>query len=165
MPISITRTSVRAEKSWHDFYRNCTSESRESALEVPFSTMRHAFVAFACIGRKFDCYVELKEKQELFIAPSLEKEHVPILVALAYERLVRVGVDYKSAIEQVSTSNGFVPVVEGWAQGGVQLFRDWLEGGSLGVGSVDPGFPSGPLSPHQTEAFIELVMPEVQRVL
>lgn len=165
MPLSITRTSVRAEKSWHDFYRNCTSESRESALEVPFSTMRHAFVAFACIGWKCSCYVELKDKQELFIAPSLEKEHVAVLVALAYDRLIAQGVDYRTAIERVSSSNGFVPVVEGWAQGGAQIFRDWLEGGSLGVGSGYPDFPPSPVSPHRTEALIELVLPEARRIL
>jgi|SRR5690606_4769751 hypothetical protein len=151
MSIQVTRTSVHADRDWHDFYKKVTSESKRHAREIPFASMRHAFVSFACLGYAHGQYVEIDRgrRQELFIAPSFEQEHVPILVALAYSRLVSTGMPHEEAIQVVSNSNGFVPIVEGWAQGGAQIFKAALESGS----------------PLATDVLMELVMPEVKRAI
>lgn len=122
--IAVTRTSVHCEESWHEFYRAITDRRREAADTIPFATMTQAFVTFACIGRAENNYVKLNKAREIFIAPSFDRTlHVPVLVALAYERLVQEGVDQELAIEKASASEGFVPVVEGWAQGGAEVFK------------------------------------------
>ncbi len=122
--IEVTRTSVHCEESWHEFYRTISDRRREAADTIPFATMTQAFVTLACIGRAENNYVKLSKGREIFIAPSFDRTlHVPVLVSLAYERLVQDGVDKDVAIETASASDGFVPVVEGWAQGGAEIFR------------------------------------------
>lgn len=122
--IQITRTSVHCDKAWHEYYREITDRRREVADTIPFATMTQAFVTLACIGRAEQHYIELSSRQEIFIAPSLDRTlHVPVLVSLAYERLVQGGQSQEEAIEIASKSDGFVPVVEGWAQGGVEIFQ------------------------------------------
>lgn len=150
MAIEVTRTSVHCEKSWHEFYRSHTGGARSVAMEVPFATMTQAFVTFACLGRQEGNFVELKQSQEIFIAPSFDRSlHVPVLVALAYDRLVGTGVPKGEALRRASTSSGFVPIVEGWAQGGVQVFKQALEDGRM-LG---------------TEVLLDLVVPAVKSVL
>jgi len=122
--IQITRTSVHCDSSWHEFYKAITDRRREAADIIPFATMTQAFVAFACIGRAEKNYVDLTKAREIFIAPSLDRTlHVPVLVSLAYERLVQDGQSQEEAIETASKSDGFIPVVEGWAQGGAEIFK------------------------------------------
>lgn len=149
MSIKLLRTSVHAEENWHDFYRSCVSESKRTAREIPFSTMRHAFVTFACLGYANEAYVPLRRKKELFIAPSLEQEHIPVLAALAYARLKEEGKSHLESIDVVSTSQGLIPVVEGWAQGGAEIFKGLLErGGPLGL-----------------DVLLDTVMPVAKKVL
>lgn len=121
--IQVTRTSVHCDRAWHEFYRTMTDRRREAADTIPFATMTQAFVTFACIGRAEQNYVELSKGQEIFIAPSFDRTlHVPVLVSLAYERLIQDGRSQDDAIEIASKSDGFVPAVEGWAQGGAEIF-------------------------------------------
>lgn len=150
MPLEISRTSVHCERSWHEFYRANTGGSRSVAMEVPFATMVQAFVTFACLGRQQGSYMPLEQSQEIFIAPSLDRNlHVPVLVALAYDHLIDSGVSRSEALKTVSTSSGFVPVVEGWANGGAHVFKSALEESQL----------------LPTEVLLELVMPAVKSVL
>jgi len=53
------------------------------------------------------------------------------------------------AFNTSTTSNGFVPIVEGWANGGVGIFKDELERGN----------------PSPTLALATLVMQEAKRLL
>lgn len=119
---------MHCEESWHDFYRTIADRRRESAGSIPFATMTQAFVTLACIGRAEGHYVQLSKGREIFIAPSFDRDlHVPVLVALAYERLVSEGLDQDAAIERASKSDGFVPIIEGWAQGGAEIFKSEVE--------------------------------------
>lgn len=126
--IEVTRTSAHCEESWHEFYKEITDRRREMAGTIPFATMTQAFVTFACMGRAEGNYVPLTKAREIFIAPSFDRTwHVPVLVSLAYERLVQGGISQNEAIERASTSDGFVSVVEGWAQGGAEFFKYEVE--------------------------------------
>lgn len=149
MSVKIVRTSVHTEKASHAFYQEMTGGPRANALDIPFASMPNAFIALACLGAREDCFTELRDKQEIFIAPSFDSDHIPVLVSLAYDRLVSTGKSHEEAIRIVSSSTGFVPVVEGWAQGGLRIFQDALRSGS----------------PHATEVLIDLVMPAVKSVL
>lgn len=152
MAIEITRTSVHCDERWHAFYKSIVSPSRDNAMEAPFATMYQAFFTFACLGKYHDTYVPIsqKDRQEIFLAQYFDRErHVPILVSLAYDRLVAEGAEPMEAFKTSTTSNGFVPVVEGWANGGVGIFKDELEKGN----------------PSPTLALAMLVMQEAKQLL
>lgn len=130
--IEVTRTSAHCESDWHAFYHDVTDRRREVADAVPFSFMTQAFVTFACIGKAEGEFAPLKVAREIFIAPSLNRElHVPVLVAIAYEHLVNQGTTPEEAIATASTSGGFMPIVEGYAQGGAGFFKANLERSGL----------------------------------
>jgi hypothetical protein len=77
------------------------SPSRDNAMEAPFATMYQAFFTFACIGKYHDTYVPIKprDRQEIFLAQYFNCErHIPILVSLAYDRLVAEGVPPSEAL-------------------------------------------------------------------
>ena len=151
MPIEITRTSVHCDDRWHDYYRMIVSPTRENAMETPFATMYQAFFTFACIGKHHDTFIPLKSRKEIFLAQYFDRErHVPVLVSLAYDRLTSEGVAAMEAFKRVTSSNGFVPIVEGWANGGVGIFKEELE---------RRGNPSPSL------ALADLVMHEAKRLL
>lgn len=150
MSIEITRTSVHCDESWHSFYKSIVSPNRENAMEMPFATMYQAFFTFACIGRHHNTFVPLKSRQEIFLAQYFDRErHIPVLVSLAYDRLVAEGSEPMEALKNVTTSNGFIPIVEGWANGGVGIFKEELERGN----------------PSPTMALANLVMQEAKRLL
>ena len=149
MSIEVTRTSVHCDQRWHDFYRSIVGMNRSQALEVPFATMYNAFVAFACIGRFHDTFVPLESRREIFLAQYFDRrKHVPVLIALAYERLVSTGTIPDEAFATVISSNGFVPIVEGWANGGVQIFDESLRKGN----------------PFATQVLVDTVMAQVKRL-
>lgn len=152
MPLRVTRTSVHCAKDSHDYYRELTGGPRSEALYTPFATMVQAFVAFACLGRKIDRYIPIarENRQEIFIAPSLDQKlHLPVLAALAFDRLQQQDMDVDEALGTISTTDGLIPIVEGWAEGGLQEFRTHLQAGG----------------PHNTETLFELLYEDVRRVL
>lgn len=130
--ISIERTSVNCEASWHDFYKTVHDGRRVMADSIAFSGMNQAFVTFACLGRAANHYVPLKHKQEIFIAFSLDATlHIPVLAALAFERLVDEEVEKSEALKTIMSTKGIIPVVEGWAQGGAEVFKEEVERSQL----------------------------------
>lgn len=148
MAIEVTRTSVHCDIQWHEYYRSVVSSSRGQAMEVPFATMYEAFMTFACLGRYHNTYIPLDEKREIFLAQYFDKErHIPVLVALAYDYLVSNGAEPDAAFEAITTSSGFIPIAEGWANGGVQIFSEAMKTGN----------------PLATIALVELVMQEAKK--
>lgn len=76
--------------------------------------------------------MSLSKAREIFIAPSLDREtHVPVLVAIAYEHLVGEGMEPEDALARAASSDGFMPIVEGYAQGGAEFFKAQVERSSL----------------------------------
>lgn len=148
MAIEVTRTSVHCDSRWHDYYRSIVSPNRNQAMEMPFATMYEAFMTFACLGRYHNTYVPLEDKREIFLAQYFDRErHIPVLVALAYDHLVGTGTEPDAAFEVVTTSSGFVPIVEGWANGGVRIFNEAMKLGN----------------PLATMGLVDLVMQEAKK--
>jgi hypothetical protein len=151
MAILVTGTGVHCDDRSHAFYREIVSPNLESSIEIPFATMYQAFFTFACIGKYHDTFVPLTKKQEIFKATYFDRERqVPILVSLAYSRLFSQGLDAVEAFAQVTTNNGFVPIVEGWANGGVGIFQEELRKRG---------------NPSPTKALSDLVMLEAKKWL
>lgn len=136
MPILVKRTSVHCEASDHDFYRQITATKGKGALETPFSNMIQAFTAFACLGYQQNTYVPLDKRQEITLAVYFSHRlQIPTLASLAFARLRQENPDdsTEDLAAQLLSTDTIVPIVEGWANGGLRIFRDELESGHNGV--------------------------------
>ena len=133
MIIKVERTSAHCEASDHNYYRSLTRGGSHDALEVPFATMVNAFVAFASLGYHQQRYEPVQKRQEIFLAISLDQElHVPVLASLAFARLRAEEPEATTedlALRLMSTKT-IIPLVEGWANGGLRVFQEATESGS-----------------------------------
>lgn len=133
MNIKVERTSVHCEASDHDRYRSWTRGGAHDALEVPFSTMVNAFVAFASLGYRYDRYELLVKRQEIFLSISIDQSlQLPVLASLAFARLRAERPDAPTAelTQALASTRTIIPIVEGWANGGIRVFEEVMESGS-----------------------------------
>lgn len=133
MNIKVERTSVHCEASDHDTYRAWTRGGSHDALEVPFATMVNAFVAFACLGYRHGRYEPLVKRQEIFLAISLDQTlHLPTLASLAHARLriERPNASTQELAQALMSTRSIVPIVEGWANGGIRVFEEAMAAGT-----------------------------------
>ena len=148
MTIQIERTSAHCEATDHETYRKLTRGGSSDALEVPFATMTSAFVAFACLGFHHGRYELIAKRQEIFLAISLDPHrHLPVLASLAFSRLRTEQPDAPTAelAAQLRSTRTIVPLVEGWASGGLRVFEEATESGS----------------PHLTLALYDSILPAI----
>lgn len=130
MSISLERTSLHSEVADHEYYRRIGSGGSNDALEIPFTTVGNAFVAFACLGYHHKLYQPLQTRQEITLSVYLDADlQVPILASLAFARLREEEQDAPLAllIKRLSSMRAIIPIVEGWANGGLQYFKEQTE--------------------------------------
>ena len=65
--LSLARLSVYVDQDVHSIYGNLTSKSVKKAEDFPFETMKDLFITSACIGAKYDRYIELKRGREILM--------------------------------------------------------------------------------------------------
>lgn len=122
--IVISRTSVFCEQDSHEYYKEVTSKGSGAGDFVEFGSMVDAYTTFAAIGYNEKHFVELKTRQEIFIAPSLNRDnHIPMMVALAYARMMDLKKDPSESLNLLMDTQTFMPFVHGWAQGGLEIVR------------------------------------------
>lgn len=133
MSIKVERTSLHCEASEYDYFRSIVTGSGKDALEVPFTSAGNAFVAFACLGYHHGRYEPLKEREEVTLSVYLDQDlQLPILAALAFARLreERPDAPVEELTESLLSTKTIIPLVEGWANGGLQIFKEATAVGS-----------------------------------
>lgn len=135
MSILVERTSVHCEQDDHEFYRSIVSGKKHDGAEVPFPNMMNAFITFACMGFHHQRYEPLSQRREIFLAPYLDQNlHLPVFAALAYARRRQEDAETPTTeiMAGLMTTGAIVPLVEGWAKGGLAVFREQQQpGGGL----------------------------------
>lgn len=135
MSILVERTSVHCEQDDHDFYKSIVSGRKHNGAEVPFPSMMAAFITFACLGFHHQRYEPLSQRREIFLAPYLDQNlHLPVFAALAYARKRQEEPETPTTeiMGGLMTTGAIIPLVEGWANGGLAVFREQQQpGGGL----------------------------------
>ena len=117
--INMARLSVYVDQDVHPIYDKLTSRSPKKAEEFPFETMKDLFITAACLGAKYDKFLELNKTKEIFDSTLFnQRTEVPILLSLAF---------YKTKDTEVLTdSRQVLDIAQGWANGGIRLLEDEL---------------------------------------
>lgn len=127
MSIKVERTSLHCEASEYEFFKSISKGSGKDGLEVPFASAGDAFVVFACLGYHHGRYEPLKVREEVTLSVYLDQDlQLPILGALAFARLreEKPNAPLEELAENLLSIKTIIPLVEGWANGGLQVFKE-----------------------------------------
>lgn len=118
-PLSFSRLPVYVDQDVHPIYEKLTSRSSKKAEDFPFETMKDLFIASACIGAKYDRYVEIDKSKEIFDATLFnQKTEIPVLISLAFRKTKN--------LEMLSDGRQILDIAQAWANGGIGILEDQL---------------------------------------
>ncbi len=117
--LSFSRLPVYVDQGVHPIYEKLTSRSSKKAEDFPFETMKDLFIVSACIGAKYDRYVEIEKSKEIFDATLFnQKTEIPVLMSLAFCKARN--------LEVLSDGRQILDIAQGWANGGIEILKNQL---------------------------------------
>lgn len=118
------RKPINVKKSFHSKFEDYKSNSKRSIADSPFNDFRELYLLSAVVGLKLDLYEEIKGPKVKIFDSNVFSEHkdLPILYSIAFNK--------EKNAELLADDEYVLKIVEGYANGGLQIVIDAIENGN-----------------------------------